>query len=158
MIEEILIRQTTILDLPDLVRLRRIMFESMGFEDPNRLDIADKASSNYFSKAIPNEQFFGWLAFSSANEAVGSGGIVIDYHPPEPVNLLGKIGYIMNQVIIPEFRRKGISRRLMQTMLIWLKDSNIQISSLHTTEDGRHLYEELGFESSNEMRLNLSCD
>ncbi len=152
--ENIIIRAAVVSDIDDLVQLRRIMFESMGFDDPNRLELTDKASSNYFSEAIPNEQFFGWLALSPAGEAVGSGGIVIDYHPPEPLNLLGKIGYIMNLVVIPKFRRKGIARRLMKTMLNWLKDSNIQISSLHATEDGRHLYEELGFEITDEMRLN----
>ncbi|MHA2305550.1 MAG: GNAT family N-acetyltransferase [Candidatus Hodarchaeales archaeon] len=156
--ENIIIRPAVVSDIGDLVRLRRIMFESMGFKDPNRLELADKASSNYFHDAIPSEQFFGWLAFSSTGEAVGSGGIVIDYHPPGPINLLGKIGYIMNLVVIPKFRRRGIARRLMQTMLNWLKDSDIQISSLHSTEDGRQLYEELGFENSNEMRLNLSYD
>lgn len=156
--ENIIIRPAVVSDIDDLVRLRRIMFESMGFEDSNRLHLADKASTNYLNEAIPNKQFFGWLAFSSAGEAVGSGGIVIDHHPPGPENLLGKIGYIMNLVVIPKFRRMGIARRIMQTMLNWLRDSNIEVSSLHSTKNGRQLYEELGFENTDEMRLNLSCE
>ncbi|HEY73292.1 MAG: hypothetical protein DRJ03_12335 [Chloroflexi bacterium] len=43
----------------------------------------------------------------------------------------------------------------MQTMLAWLAERGIERVSLHTTEMGKPLYEELGFVDSNEMRLKL---
>ena len=151
--DEIIIRPATVSDIPDLVRLRRVMFESMGFDDPADLDAADEAAAAYFARAIPVGEFYGWLAVMSADVAVGSGGVVIDRHPPGPNNLSGQIGYIMNLVTIPSYRRRGIARRMMQAMLKWLAERDVDRVTLHATEEGRPLYQELGFVDSNEMRL-----
>ncbi len=156
MSDDVTIRQATAADVPDLVRLRRAMFEAMGFDDAAQLAAADAAAAAYFATAIPSGEFHGWLAFTSANEAVGSGGAVIDQHPPGPSNLSGRSGYIMNVVTMPRHRRQGISRRIMQTMLEWLAEQGIRRVKLHTTGIGRPLYEELGFVDGNEMRLKLA--
>ncbi|MFQ5977749.1 MAG: GNAT family N-acetyltransferase [Candidatus Heimdallarchaeota archaeon] len=153
--DNIVIRQATIADLSDLVRLRRMMFEAMGFDDPAQLHAADLAAADYFAEAIPDGKFFGWLAIMSNGEAAASGGVTIDHHPPGPTNLSGQIGYIMNLVTIPQYRRQGIARRIMQTMLRWLADRGVTTLALHATEVGRPMYEELGFVDSNEMRLRL---
>ncbi len=152
MVDEITIRQATVADIPDLVRLRRLMFEAMGFDDPAQLDTADAASKTYFAEAIPAEEFYGWLAVTPAGEAVGSGGLVFDQHPPGPTNLSGRIGYIMNMVTVPRYRRQGIARHIMQAMIKWLTEQGIQNMALHATVAGRPLYKEMGFVDSNEMR------
>jgi len=152
-VDEIAIRQATVADIADLVRLRRMMFEAMGFDDPAQLDIADTATAAYFAAAIPAGEFHGWLAVTSTGEAVSSGGVVFDQHPPGPGNLSGRGGYIMNVVTVPRYRRRGVARRIMQAMLTWLAERGIEHVSLHTTEMGKPLYEELGFVDSNEMRL-----
>jgi GNAT superfamily N-acetyltransferase len=151
--DEITIRQATVSDIPDLVCLRRVMFESMGFDDPVQLASADAAAAAYFAKNIPAGAFTGWLAITSTEMAVGSGGVVIDQHPPGPRNLSGQVGYVMNLVTVPGYRRQGIARRVMQAMLEWLAERNIHHVTLHATEAGRPLYRELGFVDSNEMRL-----
>ena len=43
----------------------------------------------------------------------------------------------------------------MKAMLAWLEDRAVQVVSLHATEAGRSLYEELGFAAVSEMRLRL---
>jgi GNAT superfamily N-acetyltransferase len=149
------VRQATLADLADLVRLRRLMFESMGFA-PEQLAPADEAVADYFTQAIPAGQFYGWLALTDEGVAVGSGGVVVDQHPPGPNNLSGRVGYIMNLSTVPAYRRQGIARRIMQTMLAWLTGQDIQLAALHATDVGRPLYQELGFQPSNEMRLKLN--
>ena len=153
--DTITIRQATVADVPELVRLRRTMFEAMGFDDPTQLAAADAAAAAYFARAIPAGEFHGWLAFTAADEAVSSGGAVIDQHPPGPSNLSGRTGYLMNVVTVPAYRRRGIGRRVVHTMLKWLAEQGIRHVELHTTEMGRPLYEELGFADGNEMRLRL---
>ena len=155
MSDEISIRQAAVADIPDLVRLRRMMFETMGYDDPAQLNTSDAASESYFSAAIPAGSFRGWLAVTSKDITIGCGGVVIDRHPPGPSNLSGRIGYIMNLVTDPDYRRRGIARRMMQVMLEWLAEQNIGCMSLHATEVGRPLYEKLGFVANNEMRLKL---
>lgn len=155
MSNEIRIRRATVADVPHLVRLRRMMFEAMGYGNPAQLDAADAAAEAYFSAAIPSRNFFGWLAFATTGEAVSSGGVVIDRHPPGPANLSGQVGYIMNLVTDPRYRRQGIARRMMHHVVEWLAEQGIQTMALHATDMGRPLYEELGFENSTEMRLIL---
>ena len=150
---EVAIRRATAADIDDLVRLRRMMFEWMGCDDQAQLDDADAACAAYFSEAIPSKEFHGWLAVTPTGEAVGSGGVVIDQHPPGPGSPSGQIGYIMNVSTDPGYRRRGIARRIMQSMLKWLTERDIQRVTLHATEMGRPLYQELGFVDSNEMKL-----
>jgi GNAT superfamily N-acetyltransferase len=152
---KIAIRRATVDDIPDLVRLRRIMFEAMGFDDPAKLDAGDAAAADYFAQAIPSGEFQGWLAVTVAGEAVSASGLVIDQHPPGPGNLSGKTGYIMNVVTHPAYRRRGLARRLMQVTLAWLNGRGIQRAELHATDMGRPLYESLGFADHTGMRLEM---
>ena len=155
MSDEIIIRKATITDLPDLVRLRRMMFEAMGFDDLDQLDAADAAAKNYFVEAIPEGKFVGWLAITNSGVAVGSGGVVIDLRPPGPENLSGQTGYIMNMVTDSRYRRKSIARYITQAILEWLSEQGIIFATLHASEMGWPLYQELGFVDSNEMRLKI---
>jgi len=152
---EIAIRRATVADIPDLVRLRRMMFESMGFDDPVKLDAGDAAAADYFARAIPSGEFLGWLAVTQAGEAVSTSGLVIDQHPPGPGNLSGETGYIMNVVTHPAYRRRGLARRLVQAALAWLDERGIRRAELHATDMGRPLYEGLGFAAHTGMRLEM---
>ena len=96
--DEISSRPATVAYVANLVRLRRMMFEAVGFDHPAQLDAADAAAG-------------------------------------------------------PRYRRRGIARRVMCTMLSWLAEQGVQHVTLHATDVGRPLYAELGFEDSNEMRL-----
>jgi GNAT superfamily N-acetyltransferase len=152
----ITIRQATTDDIPDLVRLRRVMCEGMGWDDPVKLDEMEQTASAYFVEAIPTGDFRGWLAITPAGEAVGTGGVIIDQHIPIPANPSGKVGYILNVATIPSHRRQGIARRVLQTMLAWLGEQGIRRATLHTSDVGRSLYESLGFRPvPNEMRLEI---
>jgi hypothetical protein len=43
----------------------------------------------------------------------------------------------------------------METMVGWCRSQGFAGVTLHASDDGRHLYESMGFELSNEMRLKL---
>ncbi len=150
------IRQATVDDIPNLVRLRRVMFEAMGTDDPVKLDAMEKAASTYFARAIPCGEFHGWVAVTPDGETVSVCGVVIDQHPPTPGNLSGQIGYVMNIVTAPEYWRQGLARRVARAALQWLEEQSVRRTTLHATETGRPLYESLGFKpAENEMRLSL---
>jgi GNAT superfamily N-acetyltransferase len=53
----------------------------------------------------------------------------------------------------PEFRKRGIARQIMLAILAWLKEQGLRSVNLHASSEGRPLYEKLGFENTNEMRL-----
>lgn len=157
---EVAIRPAMPADIPDLVRLRRVMFEGMGWDDAScdgeQLAAAETASAAYLATAIPASRFYGWVAVTPAGEVVATGGVIIDQHLPTPSNLSGKIGYILNVATDPGYRRRGIARRIMQAMLAWLAEQDIQRAALHASDQGRSLYESLGFEpTTHGMRLEI---
>ena len=154
--QSIILRQCLLTDIDELVKLRRIMFESMGYSDRKLLDNADSAAHEYFQEKIPSGEFIGWIAETKQNIVVGSGGVVIDKHPPGPNNLSGKKGYIMSVVVLEKFRKQGIAKQIMNAIILWLKEKSISIANLHATDMGRVLYEKLGFVDGNEMNLKIS--
>ena len=63
--------------------------------------------------------------------------------------------YILNMYTEPEYRGRGIARRIMQAILNRCCVEGFGLVSLHASAQGRPLYESLGFEPTNEMRLRL---
>jgi ribosomal protein S18 acetylase RimI-like enzyme len=51
------------------------------------------------------------------------------------------------------WRRRGIAALVMRQLLDYTSANKLNRVSLHASDDGRPLYESLGFEPTNEMRL-----
>jgi hypothetical protein len=92
MVEGISIRQAALDDVGDLIRLRRLLLESMGSDDGSQQEAGDEAAATRFRRAIPAAELQGWLAVTPAGEAFASSTVVIDRHPPGPSNLRGRTG------------------------------------------------------------------
>ena len=143
-VSEWTIRPGTLDELDDLIMLRRSLFEAMGYEDPEVLAQTDEACRTYFARQMPSGDFRVWVA-EAGGDPIASIGLVVHSVPPSPGNLSGRVGYIMNLVTTPAFRRQGIARALMENALRTLHDEGVPIATLHATADGRPLYERLGF-------------
>ena len=148
------IREATTTDIPEILRQRRRMYEDMHYSDPAKLDTMTSLSAEYLKSAMSDGTFRAWLA-SDGNRTVAGGAVVISPWPSHPYDLQCRRATILNVYTDPEYRRRGIARQLMQTILAWCKREDFARVTLHASDDGRHLYEFLGFEPSNEMRLNL---
>jgi GNAT superfamily N-acetyltransferase len=64
-------------------------------------------------------------------------------------------GNILNVYTAKTFRRRGLARWLMEAVLLWCRQNGIDTVILHASPAGKSLYESLGFEATNEMRLQL---
>ena len=148
--EKFTIRAITVDDINDFINLRRIMFESMD-DSGDLLEKSLEKVKIYFQKTIPTGEFKGWIVDSPSKIAIGAGGLVIDQHPPTSSNISGKHGYIMNLVVIEEYRRQGIGKMIMETIINWLKSQHIEKVTLYTSEMGLSLYQQLGFKHGTEM-------
>lgn len=62
-------------------------------------------------------------------------------------------GYLLNVYTEPDFRQRGLARVLVEAALHWCRASKIDFVTLHASEEGRSLYEKLGFKAGNEMRI-----
>ncbi len=148
------IRPATPDDIPETLRQRRGMYEDMDYKDAVALGAMVAACEPYLRKAMAEGSFRGWLAMS-AGRVVGGGAVVISPWPSHPYELECRRATILNVYVYPEFRRRGIASGLMQTMIAWCKREGFAAVTLHASKDGRALYEALGFEPGNEMRLKL---
>ena len=68
---------------------------------------------------------------------------------------LGPEAIVLNVYVEPAWRRRGVAEALMRAVLNALAVRGIRRIVLHASDDGRRLYERLGFVPTNEMRLIL---
>ena len=148
------IREGTVADIPEIARQRRRMCEDMNYTDADALSTMVTVTSDYLQRAIPEGRFRSWLACDNGRVVAG-GAVVISSWPAHAYDLECRRATILNVYTEPQYRRRGIARQIMETMIAWCKQAGFARVSLHASEHGRPLYESLGFEDSNEMRLNL---
>jgi GNAT superfamily N-acetyltransferase len=145
------IRSATPDDLSIIVEHRVAMFRDMGFAD-DVLHRIERVSSELLAKAIPTGGYHGVLAEMEGAEIVGGGGVLLVSWPGSQPRRC----WIQNIYVKSEFRRKGVARLIMQELLEWCRGQGFDSVFLHASEEGRPLYEQLGFRSTNEMRLDFS--
>ena len=148
------IRPGSISDIAEIARQRRRMCEDMNYSDAHALALMENATAEYLKKAIPEGSFRSWLACDNGRVVAG-GAVVISPWPAHAYELQCRRATILNVYTEPEYRRRGIARQIMETMITWCKQEGFARVTLHASDDGQHLYESLGFEPNNEMRLNL---
>jgi GNAT superfamily N-acetyltransferase len=151
---EICIREARIEDVPEILRQRRGMYQDMGYEDGAALNKMVSTCEPYLAQAFRQGTFRGWLALSETSVA-GGGGVIASPWLSHPYDLQCRRATILNVYVYPQFRRCGIGRRLMQTMIEWCRAEKFAVVYLHSSKDGRHLYESRGFEPTTEMHLKL---
>ena len=153
--DEITIRKGGPGDLAVILHHRRAMFEDMGQKDKAALEAMEGSSGPFFAQALAEGWYRAWLAQNRAGEVVAGGGILILPWPSHPRDSQTRRPMIVNVYTEPAYRRRGLARGLMVAMLDWLRQEGYGTVSLHASDFGRSLYESLGFEATNEMRLQL---
>ena len=103
-------------------------------------------------------EYLAWFAVDSDGAIAAGVGLWLMDWPPNMVRPGRWRGNIVNVYTRPESRRMGLARRLMETALAWCRANDISTVILHASNDGWPLYESLGFQATNEMRLVLSSD
>ncbi len=161
--EEIVVRLATLEDAGTIARHRSAMFLAMGVAVPAVVDRLESETETYLREAIPRGEYVGWLAglASRRQEIVAGAGVQVRRVLPLPRRwadgrvdvALGCQGLVLNVYTEPAFRRRGLARRLMQEILAWTRKERFDSLVLHAAPEGRPLYEQLGFVSTNEMRF-----
>jgi GNAT superfamily N-acetyltransferase len=132
-----------------------MMWWDMGRRDETALQWMDAAAQEYFSRAVTDGSYRGFLAANAKGEVVGGGGIVISPWPGSFHQRSARRAMILNMYVEHEYRRRGIARELMERMIAWCRDQQFARVGLHASDEGRPLYEQLGFQPTNEMSLDL---
>jgi ribosomal protein S18 acetylase RimI-like enzyme len=148
------IREATASDLPTILDHRRQMFFEMGYTDAAALDAMQRTTETLLARGMAEGFYRGWLV-EGAGRAVAGGGIFMAEWPSHPRGVQTRRVEIVNIYTDPEHRRRGLARLVMQTILAWCRAEGFCTVVLHASKDGRALYESLGFQPTNEMRLTI---
>ncbi len=152
------IRMATLADLPVLLAHRRAMFVDMGHNDVERLDAMLAKFAEWVQPKLERGEYRTWLAAGESGDIAASAGVWLNEGQPGMRDLSSQRAYILNVYTRPEYRRRGLARKLMSTLLDWCCAQGIGTVTLHASQDGRALYQALGFRQTNEMRLLLPVE
>lgn len=147
------IRPAGLDDLDVLLRYRRGMLFDMGYTDPAVLDRMRANAEPFLRDAIAKGEWRAWLA--EQGDPVGCGAVQIVRWIPGASEPTPRRAWLHNVYVEPEFRRLGIARMLVETIVDWCRAEGFPAVYLHASTMGRSLYEQLGFRATNEMRLEL---
>src|SRR5438445_11009962 len=113
------------------------------------------------------ENYFGCLAGleNEPGRIVTGAGVHLREVPPHPqTNPNGKIDIVSGrQAIIqnvftePKWRRCGLAALLIERIIDWTRRTGLDSVVLHTSDEGRALYERLRIIATTEMRFNGFC-
>jgi uncharacterized protein (DUF849 family)/ribosomal protein S18 acetylase RimI-like enzyme len=157
------VRVATVADIPLLAGHRAAMFRDMGRLAAESETALVQATVEYLRDAIPRGEYLGWVAESTAlpPEPIGGAGVQLRRILPRPQSggtgiEPGPEAIILNVYVEAEWRRRGVAEALMRSVLNSLGERNVSRIVLHASDEGRRLYERLGFVPTNEMRLGTS--
>jgi GNAT superfamily N-acetyltransferase len=158
------IRFATVADLEVISWHRARMFQDMGELPPDLFESFRDQSLETFQSMFERGEYVGWLASleNEPEQIVAGAGVQLREVPPHPqTNPNGKIDIVSGgQAIIqnvytePDWRRRGLAALLIERIIDWTHAQGIESLVLHASDEGRALYERLGFIATTEMRFN----
>jgi GNAT superfamily N-acetyltransferase len=157
------IRRATVADADVVSWHRARMFQDMGMVPDYFFDPFRAKSLKHLRQAFVADDYIGWLIPhpDQSQTIIAGAGAILRQIPPFPLRHAsseitvadGRQALIVNVFTEPEWRRRGLARLLMEQILAWSREARIESLVLHASDDGRALYEQLGFVQTNEMRL-----
>ncbi len=148
------LREATPADVAVILHQRRRMFADMGEGDEASLDAMSEATRPILAAALVDGSYRGWLV-EVAGRVVAGGGVALFGFQPTPADLSPRRAWIVNIYTEPAFRRQGLAKLVMRGIIDWCRAEGLSIVRLHASDAGRPLYQSMGFEPTNEMRLVL---
>jgi len=148
------LRRASAGDIDTLVAHRRAMFVDMGYQDQVALDTMATKCHVWLLAKMQSGEYLAWLATAPDGSVVAGTGLWLMDWPPHMIGS-GRRGNILNVYTEQQFRQRGLARELVNTAMQWCRSHGIDVVVLHSSPEGRRLYESMGFAASNEMRIKL---
>ena len=153
------IRRATAQDAHIIAWHRARMFQDMGDVSGDAFEILRAKGRPRLEQWIDTGNYIGWLATPADKPEmiVAGAGVQLQAILPRPLDVStigeGRQGTIVNVFTEPQWRQRGIAGLLIKDIIIWSKNEQIDRLVLHASDDGRSIYERLGFVANNEMRF-----
>ena len=141
-------------DADELVRLRAVMFASIGpakwddeWRQPAREALVERLGSGALAAFVVDRPASSGLASC----ALGT----IEQRLGGPGDPSGRTGYVFSVATDPDMRRRGFSRLCVTALLEWFRAHGVRKVDLRASADGEPLYRSLGFERTSDPAMRL---
>lgn len=148
------LRPATLADLPHLVAHRDAMWLEMGRVRPGEDDPTSAAYGKWLADRMQAGVLHGFLAEEDGG-VLASGCVWIQDVQPRPGHPLTMWGYLLSVYTVPAARRRGLARAIVTACMERARRAGCTRATLHASVVGRKLYEQLGFEPTDEMWADL---
>jgi GNAT superfamily N-acetyltransferase len=139
------VRRADLSDLDALVELRARFVAGVrcvDYDEWNRATL--EQSRAFFTSSMADGRYVSWVA-DSGEGLVGCIGLSLIAIPPRTHDGHINDGLVLTMWVEPEWRSQGIARQLVQALLDAKDDLGVDHLLLHATDEGRPLYESVGF-------------
>lgn len=142
---KIIYRKTTKADMKILMKLRLEMLREV-----NGLSGEYEYDENFISES---RRYFEsgeqtTVIASDGETLVGCASLSYTWNMPTFSHPTGNRAHLMNVYTRADYRRRGISKKMVEILIDEAKENGVTEISLDATEIGRPLYESLGFKAS----------
>ena len=136
-------RKANLSDIDTLIRLRKefmACFGPLGEKDQEAL----RNYKEYLLETMADATFVQWLA-ETRGEIAATGSISFYRLPPTGRRPNGRAAYIGNMFTYPAHRNRGLATKILRLLAEDALAINCGIVTLHTSGQGRPIYEAFGF-------------
>ena len=132
-------------DIDLLVQLRiDYLLDQNTLESVGDIETLKDSLHIYFKSSFDKNEIMAIIA-EDENTVYSTAFLSIAERPPRTSNESSRIGTVYNVYTYPQFRKQGIATKIMKTLLDDAKNFNICAVDLYASNDGKKLYDKLGF-------------
>ena len=151
---QISVREGTHADIEEIVRLRRVMIESIHD------DYADDgewlaACAEQLRERMGTPDFVVLVVDhpSGTGRLIATGAGMISRRLPAPGNPSGRVGYIQSMITEEEFRQQGVAHTVFERLMEWFDTKEVTRVDLHASPGGARIYRKFGFTEGDSPEL-----
>ena len=131
----------------DAEAFAQIRLSQLREEGAQETEGVGDAIAEYCREHVPDGSFVAHLALDG-EKIIGTCAISLAHKPPYFQNPGGKIALLSSMYVLPEYRRRGIARTLLERAVRSAKDAGCRTVQIMASKMGVPLYESFGFTRS----------